>query len=197
MLVTLLVAGGAEGRGGGAAPSLGVPKVPLHPGGPPTHRSTSPLWMSVFILSVKCSTLACQTNHQHVPGLLHPSHIPQIPPELLRSLPRPRFPSIFSPQRCRQRSPGAAHLQVVDGEGVFVHVGGVGAHRDAGDGGQVPAVAAHGLHDEDAALGARRRLLDAVAALLRDKIGDGVTQAEPAGGERGTPRRCPSPPWLR
>lgn len=57
------------------------------------------------------------------------------------------------------------NLQVADVEMLLEDVGGVGAARQPGHGGQVAAEAAHGLDDEDAALGASRRLLDAVTGL--------------------------------
>lgn len=70
----------------------------------------------------------------------------------------------------RQRSAlaerrGRPHLQVPDVEGLLEDVGGVGARRQPPHGGQVSAVAPHGLNDEDAPLGAAGRLLDAVARL--------------------------------
>lgn len=181
---------------GGPLLHLASPRCPCTPGDP--QLTAAPALSgcpSSFCQSSAPRWPARQTTSTSQASYIHPTS-PRSHQSSSGACPVPVFLPFFHPNDA-VRSPGAAHLQVVDGEGVFVHVGGVGAHRDAGDGGQVPAVAAHGLHDEDAALGARRRLLDAVAALLRDKIGDGVTQAEPAGDERGTPRRCPSPPWLR
>lgn len=56
-------------------------------------------------------------------------------------------------------------LQVPDVERLLVDVHGVGAGRQPAHAGQVAAVAAHRLDDEDAPLGAAGRLLDAVARL--------------------------------
>lgn len=64
---------------------------------------------------------------------------------------------------------GGPHLQITDVEVLLVDVGGVGAPRQPRQRGQVAAVAAHGLDDEHAPLGARRRLLDAVAGLQGSK----------------------------
>lgn len=59
----------------------------------------------------------------------------------------------------------SSHLQVSDVEGLLVDVDGIGARSQAAHGGQVATVAPHGLNDEDAALGAAGRLLDAVTRL--------------------------------
>lgn len=58
-----------------------------------------------------------------------------------------------------------AHLQVSDAEFFLVNVGSVRAGGQAGHRGQVAAVSAHRLHDEDAALGPSGRLFDPVAGL--------------------------------
>lgn len=60
---------------------------------------------------------------------------------------------------------GCPHLQVTAAEGLLEDVGGVGAGRQPGHGGQVATKATHGLNDEHAALGARSRLLDQVTRL--------------------------------
>jgi len=174
----------------GLTPRHGAGFFSKRPRGSPAHRSTSPLWISVFILSVKCSTLACKMNAGMLAAIRGPSgpfirtQVPPASTQQLRgawprsskSCPTPE-PSLswfsflfYSNNAARKQPPCPAHLQVVDGEGIFVDVSRVGAHRDAGDGRQVPAVAPHRLHDEDAALGARGRLLDAVAALRREKV---------------------------
>ena len=53
--------------------------------------------------------------------------------------------------------------EIVNGKRLLEYVGLVGAGRQARYGGQVAAVAAHGLHNEDAAVGADGGLLDLVA----------------------------------
>lgn len=58
-----------------------------------------------------------------------------------------------------------AHLQVSDAEFFFVNVGSIRACSQAGHSGQVAAVSAHRLHDEDAAFGPSGRLFDPVAGL--------------------------------
>lgn len=58
-----------------------------------------------------------------------------------------------------------ADLQVPDVERLLVDVDRVGACSQAAHSGQVATVAPHGLDDEDPALGATGRLLDAVARL--------------------------------
>lgn len=78
----------------------------------------------------------------------------QIPP-CPRALPFPVFLLILPKNMLPESSCCPTHLQVMDSEGIFIDVGGVSAHRDASDGRQVPAVAPHRLHNEDAALGAR------------------------------------------
>ncbi len=55
----------------------------------------------------------------------------------------------------------------MDVERLLKDVDGVCSHSDAGGGCEVTAVSAHGLHDEDAAFGSRRRLLDFITALSR------------------------------
>lgn len=104
------------------------------------YLSTSPLWMLVFIFSVKCSTLACGRKwcQEHGPGKAgHPV------------------------------TNYVYHLQISDVKRLLVDVGGVGSSGQAPDAGQVPTVASHGLDDEHAPLGSAGRLLDAVASLMR------------------------------
>ncbi len=55
----------------------------------------------------------------------------------------------------------------MDVERLLKDVDGVCSHSDAGGGCEVTAVSAHGLHDEDAPFGSRRRLLDFITALSR------------------------------
>lgn len=71
--------------------------------------------------------------------------------------------------RCRWTPGKHTHLQVFDGELLLKDVGGVGPGSQAGHGGQVAAVSAHRLHDEDAALGPCCRLLDSVTGLQGKK----------------------------
>lgn len=104
----------------------------------------------------------------------------------LHPRPAPRCPK-------RRRAGGSAHFQVLDVERVLEDVGGVGPHSDAGHRGQVATVAAHGLHDEHAALGARRRLLDAVTA-LGDRGGQGLACGPQAATAPRDPGLSPEPP---
>lgn len=64
-----------------------------------------------------------------------------------------------------QRFKRFAHLQVSDVKRLLVDVDGVGPRSQTPHGGQVTAVAPHGLNDEDAPLGATGRLFDAVTRL--------------------------------
>lgn len=59
------------------------------------------------------------------------------------------------------------NLQVSDVKRLLVDVGGVRSGSQSGDSGQVAAVAAHRLNDEDAPLGSAGRLLDAVTGLTQ------------------------------
>lgn len=83
-----------------------------------------------------------------------------------------------SRKKCSPASPVAMllgpHLQVTDAEVLLEDVGSISTGCQPCHGGQVPAVAAHRLDDEDAPLGPRRRLLDAVAGLWGRRKGVGL-----------------------
>lgn len=105
------------------------------------HLRIRPLFTVVFIFSKRCSTLFCKP--QHITVRRHKNT------EALLSL--------------------LTHLQVSDAEFFLENVGCVCACSQASHRGQVAAVSAHRLHNEDAALGPSSRLFDPVAGLWEAK----------------------------
>lgn len=66
----------------------------------------------------------------------------------------------------------------MDVEGVFKDVGGISPHSYTSAGRQIATKSSHSLHHEYPSLGARGRLLDLVAALLRKKNEDAGVKAD-------------------
>lgn len=131
------------------------------------YLRTSPLWMLVFIFSVKCSTLACWNKHQRwsLGGIIQ-WRLSQKPECLLMN----------ESQTLRWKEPSymlcvterwCVNLQVSDVERLLIDIGSISPSCQAPDTGQVTTVASHSLNDEHASLGSTCRLLDAVTRLTQ------------------------------
>ncbi len=143
------------------------------------YLSTSPLWMLVFIFSVKCSTLACGnklkmwgmlTSRWHLMWRLSqgwawmPSSGWSGDDMLGTECPKSVTKEGIEPRAvCNWGL--LSYLQVSDVKWLLVDVCSIGSSSQPPHTGQVSTVASHGLNDEHASLGPTGRLLDAVTSL--------------------------------